>query len=112
MARATRSSTQQHDVVIPAAVSRTTKKRKRTSTDSDDHPAIKQLRTDPSINGNVKEENAPQDDGKPQRFQNAGDIPIDSGDAQKILDILEMYAPLLPVSSSTDLFSGLTLKVS
>jgi hypothetical protein len=89
MARATRSSTLQHDIVTPASASRTTKKRKRTSTaDTDDHPAIKQLRTDGIINGDVQETN--EEGEKSQRFQNAGDVPIDSGDAQKILDILEM----------------------
>lgn len=99
MARATRSSTQQHDIVIPASTPRATKKRKRTSNadadiDADDHPATKQLRTDVAINGDVKEVNGPQEDESLLQFQKAGDVPIDSGDAQKILDILEMYAAL------------------
>jgi hypothetical protein len=92
MARATRSSTQQHDIVTPSSASRTTKKRKRTSTaDTDDHPAIKQLRTDGAINGDVQETITAQEDReKLQQFQNVGDVPINPEDAQKILDILEM----------------------
>lgn len=98
MARATRSSAQQaQETSDSATASRgkaTSKKRKRTSiAENSDQPAAKQLR---SADVSVKEEGGSQEpDGissmdKLPELQNAGDVPINDGDAQKILDILEM----------------------
>ncbi|KAF9243769.1 hypothetical protein BU15DRAFT_42734 [Melanogaster broomeanus] len=99
MARATRSAThhqekdKQPDPSTSARGKASTKKRKRTSiADNDDQPAQKQFRSE---NG-IKEE-IPQDDddpkfnkGKLPELDLAGDVPIHSSDAQKILDILEL----------------------
>jgi hypothetical protein len=101
MARATRSSAQQGQETekqIESATPRgkpASKKRKRTSiAENDDQPATKQLR---SGDVSIKEEGGGQGlDGIPgvdklPDLQNAGDVPIDDADAQKILDILEMW---------------------
>lgn len=99
MARATRSTVAQEKDKLgdsSSAASRgkaASKKRKRTSiVENDDQPAAKQLRSDITI----KEETAsqePEDKLMEDTFptlQMAGDVAIDSEDAQKILDILEM----------------------
>jgi hypothetical protein len=101
MARATRSSAQQGQETekqIDSATPRGkagSKKRKRTSiAENDDQPAAKQLR---SSDVSIKEEGGSQElNGIPTadklpELQNAGDVPIDDADAQKILDILEMW---------------------
>lgn len=105
MARATRSTTQNQEkekdkqtdsasaTALPLRPKATSKKRKRTSIpESDDQPAAKQSRTDVAI----KDEGSPEPEGQLQKehtsaqLQNAGEVPIDPVDAQKILDILEM----------------------
>jgi hypothetical protein len=103
MARATRSITQQQEKekeklssdIAPSAHTlkpkpATTKKRKRNSVpDNDVQPATKQLRIDLTI----KDEDSQEPEGmltKLPHLQEAGDVPIDSVNAQKILEILEM----------------------
>jgi len=102
MARATRSSTQQGqetDKQSDSAMAATrgkaaSKKRKRTSiAENNDQPAAKQLRSgDISIKeeGGSQEPDSISSANKLPDLQNAGDVPIDDNDAQKILDILEM----------------------
>jgi hypothetical protein len=100
MARATRSSTHQEKekekmssdtASLPLKTKTpTTKKRKRNSgPDNDLQPATKQLRIDPTI----KDEGSQEPEGiltQLPQLQDAGDVPIDFDNAQKILDILEM----------------------
>jgi hypothetical protein len=104
MARTTRSSThtQEKDKHSESAsVARTksaSKKRKRASVgDGGDH-VQKQIRTAAvAVNGDSSHDLAMdsdtnlQDDVKPPPLPHAGDVPITSDDARKILDILEMY---------------------
>ena len=99
MARATRSSAQQVQETDKQSDSGSrgkaaSKKRKRTSiAENNDQPAANQLR---SGDVSIKEEGGSQEPegissvDKLPELQNAGDVPIDDGDAQKILDILEM----------------------
>jgi hypothetical protein len=103
MARATRSSAQQGQEIDKQSEYSTTatprgkavsKKRKRTSiAENDDQPALKQLRSgDVAVKeeGSGQEPDSIPDTDKLPELQNAGDVSIDDGDAQKILDILEM----------------------
>jgi hypothetical protein len=74
-----------------------TKKRKRGSIqDTEDQPAVKQLRPDPALKpeGSVEPDSSLLKDSNLPRLQNAGDVSIDPSDARKILDVLEMYASL------------------
>jgi hypothetical protein len=99
MARATRSSAQQGQETekqIDSATPRGkagSKKRKRTSiAENDDQPAVKQPRSnDVSIKEGSQELDGIPAANKLPELQNAGDLPIDDADAQKILDILEMW---------------------
>ncbi|KAA1468381.1 hypothetical protein DENSPDRAFT_869651 [Dentipellis sp. KUC8613] len=101
MARATRSAKHQEEVtkdkpadapaLTPArAATKGSKKRKRTSVaDPDEQPLAKQQRNDDA----VKEEAGEHADLQEQTtadVKGAGDVPINSEDAQRILDILEM----------------------
>ncbi|CAL1696601.1 unnamed protein product [Somion occarium] len=116
MARATRSSTIQDKdkTADPAPPQRkNAKKRKRTSiVDGADEPAFKQPRTDDDI----KEEDIQEQDDPvigetiEINLPSSGDIPIQTSDAQKILEILEIIDtqglldrvfPLPPESGST-----------
>lgn len=101
MARATRSATQQETDSASSSVPPTrpkagSKKRKRQSlADSDGQPNAKQARSDSSIKEEGSQEpegelEQQDDEAKPTILQGAGDVPINSDDAQKILDILEM----------------------
>lgn len=104
MARATRSSAQQVQEAEkqssdpPNATPRgkaASKKRKRTSiAENDEQPAAKQSRSaDPTIK-EEGESHEPEDTvgmGSLLELPNAGDVPIDAGDAQKVLDILETF---------------------
>lgn len=103
MARATRSTVAQEkdkqgDNSSSASRGKAaSKKRKRSSiAENDDQPATKQLR---SGDVTIKEEAASQEPEDKLRqvvlpqLQITGDVPIDAGDAQKILDILEMCVP-------------------
>lgn len=104
MARATRSSVAQEkdkqgdNSSVTSRGKVASKKRKRSSiTENDDQPATKQLR---SGDVTIKEETSqePEDKLREDAFpalQNAGDVPVDAADAQKILDILEMYVPFI-----------------
>jgi hypothetical protein len=87
MARATRSSTTQLQS-DQQKTKQSAKKRKRTSLqDNDDHPPLKHSR--------IKEENINQDDDNITSshipdLHLAADVPINTADAQHILDILEL----------------------
>jgi hypothetical protein len=104
MARATRSTAQHHEKEkekhpdnTPATLRNkpASKKRKRGSIlDNGDQPAVKQLRTDATVKAEDSLEPESFADTKIPQLQNAGDVPIDPTDAQKILDILEMYVPI------------------
>ena len=107
MARTTRSTTQHQEqelvAPLPPRTKHASKKRKRNSLqDNDEQPATKQLRTDQSIS--IKDEQDTQESHTlnslttPPQLQNAGDVPIDPVEAQKILDILEMFV-LTPLQS-------------
>ncbi|ETW87705.1 hypothetical protein HETIRDRAFT_378867 [Heterobasidion irregulare TC 32-1] len=101
MARATRSAKQQDDkskgkpsdvpIPAPTRAKAVSKKRKRTSiAENDERPAVKLPRNGDAA---VKEEDHDEDHNAEQKStetQGAGDIPMDSVDAQHILDILEM----------------------
>jgi hypothetical protein len=103
MARATRSSAQQaqesdkqseYSIAASPRGKAPSKKRKRTSiAENDDQPPPKQLRSgDVAIKeeeGGQEPKGVPEMDRLPE-LQNSGDVPINDGDAQKILDILEM----------------------
>lgn len=101
MTRATRSSAQSQELDKQTELAANTlrgkvatKKRKRTSiAETDEQPASKQLRSgDVSIKeevGSHELEEVPEAD-KLADLPNAGDVPIHTGDAEKILDILEM----------------------
>lgn len=99
MARATRSTTA-HEKEKPAeapplARKAASKKRKRPSAagDPSDQPASKLARTDDA----VKEEDVqdmeeiPAEEAKPE-LPSSGDVPLQPEDAEKILEVLEMYA--------------------
>lgn len=93
MARATRSAAQldkdnaQH--TAPAPRKGGNKKRKRTSNaDSLEQPATKQQRTSESQDPPDVASEHP-DIETPAETPGAGDVPIDSGDAEKILLVLE-----------------------
>ncbi|KZT23839.1 hypothetical protein NEOLEDRAFT_1068673 [Neolentinus lepideus HHB14362 ss-1] len=99
MARATRSSVQQTEVVAetpppPATAARSKqggKKRKRTSAvygQDDGQPVTKQPKTESVIEEEEESPAAPEIEDKELPF--VGDVPLDPGDAEKILDILEM----------------------
>lgn len=100
MARATRSSAaneKQSESAPPPTrgkAAAASKKRKRGSVaEIEDQPSAKQLRSGDS---SVKDEEDNFEAQQPSNeqlptLQNAGDVPINSEDAQKILDILEMY---------------------
>ena len=99
MARATRSSTTQekekHAEPAQAPPRKGAgRKRKRTSvTDGPDQPAPKQSRVDDDVK---EEEASPGVEDPPQAVEatqpelpSSGDVPIQQGDADKILEILE-----------------------
>lgn len=107
MARTTRSATQHQekdskDQPTPRNKA-ASKKRKRTSlAENEDQPATKQLRSDIDGASSIKEEEGSQEpenaasgsslkDTTSPQLPHAGQVPIKSSDAQKILDILEMY---------------------
>jgi hypothetical protein len=100
MARTTRSSAQNQEKdrpIEPASTSRSkivSKKRKRTSVgDGEDH-LTKQPRSDSvGLNGELNHDSGldTEDTHTQRQLPSAGDIPITSEDAQKILRILEMY---------------------
>ena len=99
MARTTRASAaneKQNDPAPPPTRGKTaavaSKKRKRGSVaEIEDQPSAKQLRSGDSSIKDEEVSDAQPTDQLPI-LQNAGDVPINSDDAQKILDILEMYA--------------------
>jgi hypothetical protein len=121
MARATRSSTQLQEKEKHAQLEKekpaqqiqpvssrskaASKKRKRVSlTGSDDQPASKQLRGDALVaNGDLSHDmdqdadSSSSPEHKLPALANAGDVPINSDDAHKILDILEMFVESLDV---------------
>ncbi|EGO02762.1 hypothetical protein SERLA73DRAFT_158542 [Serpula lacrymans var. lacrymans S7.3] len=96
MARATRSTLQHSQKDdhngLPHPHTKLSKKRKRSSISGiDDQPAHKQLRTETDIKEEGAEDNETMSEkDSPPSFEHAGDVPIDSLVAQKILDILEM----------------------
>ena len=124
MARATRSAKQQDDkskgkqsdvpIPTPTRAKAVSKKRKRTSiAENDERPAVKMPRNGDAA---VKEEDHDEDhnaEQKPTETQGAGDVPMDSVDAQHILDILEMCVwAFLPDDAIADaLTTGWILKV-
>lgn len=97
MARATRSAAavtekdKQADLLPPPIRKPGAKKRKRTSfTENGDQPAAKHLR------GDIKEEDSQEQEGspgitKPTETLGSGDVPLQASDAEKILDILEVF---------------------
>lgn len=103
MARATRSSTQHeklsqdthqpaHRTKQPQPAQPTSKKRKRHSAaDIESQPATKQPRTDQEVKDELID-HVPESSLIPvtPKLQYAGDAPIDTEHAHKILDVLEM----------------------
>lgn len=119
MARATRSSAANEKQSEPAptrgkVAAVASKKRKRGSVaEIEDQPSAKQLRSgDSSIKDEEVSDTQPTTE-QPPTLQNAGDVPINSDDAQKILDILEMYVIYIVDSQNTQvqLYTGLIRKV-
>lgn len=125
MARATRSSTQHHEKskhlsptstsppTSSAATTPATKKRKRqtglTQDPSDDQPASKQLRTDQhQVSDQPSEPDSTSANGS-SSLSFAGDRPLDSQYASKILRILQAYVLLTSSSHTASLHGSLLL---
>ena len=93
------------------------KKRKRGSmAEIEDQPSAKQLRSgDSSVKDEEDSDTQQPTTEQLPTLQNAGDVPINFDDAQKILDILEMYAIHIVDSSAVNFsmqhYTGLIRRV-